>query len=92
VEAGAGYRAVETFAGWELRDPLGRHVGRVRRVFLDGAGRAAHVEASLGPFGTRIILLPVGGVVVDREGRVLTLGEGRRRAGGRDPLRAPRTD
>jgi PRC-barrel domain len=85
VDAGSGYRAVGTFAGWELRDPLGRRVGRVSRVFVDGAGRAAHVEVSLGPFGTRTVLLPVEGVRVDREGRAISLGESRGRpAGGSD--------
>lgn len=82
VDADFGYRAVGAFAGWELRDPPSRRMGRVKRVFVDGAGRAAHVEVSLGPFGTRTVLLPVGGVAVDREGRVLTLGESRRRPGG----------
>ena len=60
MEAGAGYWAVEAFAGWELRDRLGRRIGRVRRVTLDGAGRAAHVEVALGLFGTRTVLLAVG--------------------------------
>ena len=45
------------FDGWELRDPLGRRVGRVSKVFLARTGRAAHVEVALGPFGTRPVLL-----------------------------------
>jgi hypothetical protein len=77
-----GYRAVGNFSGWELRDPLGRRVGRVSRVFVDRAGRAAHVEVALGPFGTRTVLLPVEGVRVDRQGRAISPGEGRRRPGG----------
>ena len=80
AEAAEGIqRATAAFAGWELRDPLGRRVGRVGRVFLDGAGRAAHVEVSLGPFGTRTVLLPVGGVRADKEARALFLEGGRGR-------------
>jgi len=63
------YRASSTFSGWELRDPLGRRVGRVSRIFVDLSGHAVHVEVALGPFGTRTVLLPVDGVRVDREDR-----------------------
>ena len=48
-----GYREAGTFVGWEPRDPLHKHVGRVSRVFVDEAGRAARVEGALGPFGIR---------------------------------------
>jgi hypothetical protein len=75
----AGNRAVETFAGWELRDPLGRRVGRVSRVFLDPSDRAARVEVAMGPLGTRTVLLPVDGVRVDREECALFLGRARGR-------------
>ena len=37
------YRASGTFSGWELRDPFGRRVGRVSRVFVDLSGHAVHV-------------------------------------------------
>ena len=70
---GTGYREAETFAGWELRDSLGTRVGRVSRVLVDEAGRAAQVEVALGPFGTRTVLLPVAGVSVDRENRAISL-------------------
>ena len=76
----AGERAVETFAGWELRDPPGGRVGRVSRVFLDPSGRAVQVEVAMGPFGLRKILLPVTGVRVDRKDRALLLGRARGRS------------
>ncbi len=79
------YRASGEFSGWELRDPLGRRVGRVSRVFVDLSGRAVHVEVAMGPFGTRIVLLPVAGIRVDRGARALSLGEGRRRPRGGQP-------
>ncbi|HEV2745463.1 MAG TPA: hypothetical protein VGV91_20085 [Rubrobacter sp.] len=81
----AGNRAVEDFAGWELRDPLGRRVGRVSRVFSDPSGRAVQVEVSMGPLGLRKVLLPVNGVRVDRKDRALLLG----RAHGRSAPAGP---
>jgi hypothetical protein len=75
------------YAGWELRDPLGRRVGRVSRVFLAHPGRSVHVEVSLGPFGKRTVLLPVEGFRVDRDARVIYLGKDRRRPGGDEPGR-----
>ena len=81
MERDTGYRAVRMFAGWELRDPLGRRIGRVSRVFLARAGRSAHLEVVLGPFGKRTVLLPVDGLRVDRDARVIYLGKDRRRPG-----------
>ena len=46
-----GNRAVEPFAGWELRDSLGKRVGRVSRVFSDPSGQAVRVEVAMGPLG-----------------------------------------
>ena len=60
------HRASGEFSGWELRDPLGRRVGRVSRVFVDLSGRAVRVEAALGPLGARKMLPPVDGVGVDQ--------------------------
>lgn len=69
--------AAAGFAGWELRDPLGRRIGRVARVFADGAGSPAHVEVSLGFLGRRTVLLPVGACAVDEARRTLGLKGGR---------------
>jgi hypothetical protein len=73
------------FAGWELRDPLGRRIGRVSRVFLARAGPSAHADVVLGPFRKRTVLLPVEGFRVDRDARVIYLGKDRRRPGGDEP-------
>jgi hypothetical protein len=79
------YRASSTFSGWELRDPLGRRVGRVSRVFVDPSGYAVQMEVAMGPLGTRTVLLPVEGVRVDRENRALFLGKAHGRPGGDRP-------
>lgn len=82
-----GHRTVRRFEGWELRDPLGRRVGRVSRIFSAHAGGSAHVEVSLGPFWKRPVLLPVDGFRVDEDARVIFLGKDRRRPGGDEPGR-----
>ena len=79
MDRATGYRAVRTFAGWELQDPLGRRIGRVSRVFLARTGPSARVEVALGPFGKRTVLLPVDGFRVDRDARFISLGKDRRR-------------
>jgi hypothetical protein len=79
-------RASGEFSGWELRDPLGRRVGRVSRVFVDPSGRAVRVEVAMGPLGARQILLPVDGVGVDRGDRALFL---RGKASGRSAPAGP---
>jgi hypothetical protein len=80
------YRVSDAFSGWELRDPLGRRVGRVSRVFVDRSDRAVRVEAAMGPFGMRKIMLPVDGVGVDRGDRALfLLGKARGRSAPADP-------
>lgn len=77
-EADPEYSATAAFAGWELRDPLERRIGRVLRVFADSAGRAGHVEVELGRWAPRRVLLPVDGVEADEEGRALSLRKVRR--------------
>ena len=57
MDRDTGYPAVRRFEGWELREPLGRRVGRVSRIFLAHTGGSAHVEVALGPFWKRPVLL-----------------------------------
>ncbi len=79
MDRDTGYRAIRMFAGWELRDSLGRRIGRVSRVFLARTGPSAYAEVALGPFGKRTVLLPVDGFRVDRDARVISLEKDRRR-------------
>jgi hypothetical protein len=70
--------AVGGFTGYELCDPLGRRIGRVSRVFVDGGGSLAHVEVALGFLTWRTVLVPVEGCEVDEARQTLVLKRGRR--------------
>ena len=77
--AGRGAWPVERFeapkqcAGYWVRDPLGRKIGRLKRLFLNESGGAEYAEIKVGLFGLRTILIPVQTVSVDAELRFLVL-------------------
>ena len=60
-------------AGYRVRDPRGRKVGRLKRLFLNESGGAEYAEIKVGLFGLRTILIPVQTVSVDAERRFLVL-------------------
>jgi hypothetical protein len=60
-------------AGYRVRDPLGRKIGRLKRLFLNGSGGAEYAEVKVGFFGMKTILIPVQTVTVDAELRSLVL-------------------
>ena len=77
--AGRGAWPVERFetpkqcAGYGVRDPRGRKIGRLRRLFLNESGGPEYAEIKVGLFGLRTILIPVQTVTVDDELRFLVL-------------------
>ena len=60
-------------AGYWVRDPRGRKIGRLRRLFLNESGGAEYAEVKVGLFGMKTILIPVQIVSVDAERRFLVL-------------------
>ena len=60
-------------AGYWVRDPRGRKIGRLRRLFLNESGGAEYAEIKVGLIGLRTILIPVQTVSVDDELRFLVL-------------------
>lgn len=62
------------YEGYEVRDLLGRRVGRAEKLFLNGDGAPTFVEVRLGLFG-KSALIPAQGVSVDAERRTLVLGK-----------------
>ena len=60
-------------AGYRVRDPRGRKVGRLKRLFLNGSGGAEYAEVKVGLFGMKTVLIPVQTVTVDTERRFLVL-------------------
>ena len=59
--------AAGRFTNYAVYDPLGRKVGRVEKLFVDGGGEAKHVEVRMGIFRLRLVLVPVKGVTVDEQ-------------------------
>ena len=60
-------------AGYWVRDPRGRKIGRLKRLFLNGSGGAEYAEVKVGLFRLRTVLIPVQIVSVDAERRFLVL-------------------
>jgi hypothetical protein len=60
-------------AGYRVRDPLGRKIGRLKRLYLNESGGAEYAEIKVGLFGLSTILIPVQTVTVDAKRRALVL-------------------
>jgi hypothetical protein len=79
TRAARGAWAIERFetpkqcAGYWVRDPRGRKIGRLKRLFLNGSGGAEYAEVKVGLFGLKTVLIPLLTVTVDAELRFLVL-------------------
>jgi hypothetical protein len=60
-------------AGYWVRDPRGRKIGRLERLFLNESGGAEYAEVKVGLFGLKTVLIPVQTVTVNAELRFLVL-------------------
>jgi hypothetical protein len=60
-------------AGYWVRDPRRRKIGKLKRLFLNGSGGAEYAEVKVGLFRMKTILIPVQTVSVDAERRFLVL-------------------
>jgi hypothetical protein len=60
-------------AGYWVRDPRGRKIGRLTRLFLNESGGAEYAEVKVGLLGLKTVLIPVQTVSVDDELRFLVL-------------------
>jgi hypothetical protein len=73
--AGRGAWPVERFetpqqcAGYWVRDPRGRKIGKLKRLFLNGSGGAEYAEVKVGLFGMKTVLIPLQNVSIDGERR-----------------------
>lgn len=63
----------EEYVGYRVRDPLGQKVGSVERLFVNDRGEPEYIRVKIGLFGLKSVLLPVEGVAVEEERRVLLL-------------------
>jgi hypothetical protein len=60
-------------AGYGVRDPRGRKIGRLKSLFLNESGRPEYAEVKVGLFGLKTVLIPLQSVTVDAERRFLVL-------------------
>jgi hypothetical protein len=60
-------------AGYGVRDPRGRKIGRLKRLFLNESGGAEYAEVKVGLFGMKTVLIPLQSVSADAERRFLVL-------------------
>ena len=63
----------EGYAGYTVRDPRGRRIGRAERLFLNESDEPEYILVKLGFFGFKTALIPVQGVLTDEGRRALVL-------------------
>jgi hypothetical protein len=63
----------QTYAGYEIRDPLGQRIGTAEEVLADLNDEPRYVRVKMGLFGMRSALIPVRLIAADTRRRVLML-------------------
>ena len=63
----------QTYAGYEIRDPLGQRIGTAEEVLADLNDEPKYVRVKMGLFGMRSALIPVQLIAADTRRRVLML-------------------
>jgi hypothetical protein len=64
---------VRACAGYQILDPEGRKIGRVRKLLVDANGEPNYVRVKSGPFDLKSALIPVRLVALDTERHILLL-------------------
>ena len=67
------FEAPKQCAGYWVRDPRGRKIGRLERLFLNESGGAEYAEIKVGLFRLKTVLIPLQTVTADAERRSLVL-------------------
>ena len=67
------FEAPKQCAGYWVRDPRGRKIGRLERLFLNESGGAEYAEIKVGLFGLKTVLIPLQTVTTDAQRRSLVL-------------------
>ncbi len=63
----------EECAGYGVYDPLGKKIGLVEKVFVNGDREPDYVRVRMGYFGFKSVLIPVGFVAIEQERQTLVL-------------------
>ena len=72
-EFGERFTTSTEYASYALRDPLGREIGKIEKLLLNGRGEPEYVAVKIGLFGRKTALIPVESVSVDGGQQALTL-------------------
>jgi hypothetical protein len=67
------FETPDEYVGYVVCDPLGKKVGSVERLFVNGGGEPEYIRVKMGLLGPKSVLLPVLYVAVDEKRRVLLL-------------------
>ncbi len=63
----------EKYVGYKVCDPEGRRIGRAKEFFKNAYDEPEYIKVRVGLLGLRSVLIPVGFIGIDEEGRTLTL-------------------
>jgi PRC-barrel domain len=67
------FETTKQCVGYRVRDPRGRKIGRLKRLYLNERGGPEYAEVKVGFFGLRTVLIPLLTVTADAERRILVL-------------------
>ena len=67
------FESPERYVGYSLCDPQGREVGRVKKLYLNDYDEPEYIEAKMGLFGRKVVLIPVTGVALNEGKKTLVL-------------------
>src|SRR3712207_9150852 len=70
------FEAPKQCAGYWVRDPRGRKIGKLKRLFLNGSGGGGYAGGKIGVFAVQKNLHPGQSVFVGAGRRVLAVGGG----------------
>ena len=67
------FEAPERYAGYAVRDPTGRKIGNLEKLFVNEHQEPEYASVRIGFFEFRTVLIPVQFVAVDEKRRALVL-------------------
>ena len=67
------FEAPERYAGYTVRDPLGRKIGNLEELFVNARQEPEYASVRIGLLEFRTVLIPVQSVAVDEGRRALVL-------------------
>ncbi len=67
------FEAPERYAGYAVRDPVGRRIGSLEKLFVNAHQEPEYASVRIGFFEFRTVLIPVQAVALDEERRALVL-------------------